>query len=89
MGTNHRNKPGIEKNRRSCCQNIMVKKDWKTSILLLPDNATDVSTLRVYFTTTFLHQNSFLVLSYPFLVSVHFTHPSLLVVNFHRKNFDN
>ena len=61
MGLKNGQKQGRDENtrRRSCCREVVVKKDWKTTILLLPDLifATEV-VLQSFFTTTFLQRDS-------------------------------
>ena len=66
----------------------MVKKDWETTLLLLQklSQATEVVS-QSFFTTAYLQQDSLLCF-HPFLVSVLFSGPSRLALNFDIKFFN-
>ena len=72
-------KEGMNTTRLSCYRKVMVKKGWKTTLLLLLDLsfAPEIE----LFTTNFLHQDSLPVFSFLPCVCA-FSGPSLLALNF-------
>ena len=74
--------------RLSCYRKVVVKKDWKTTtVLLLPDCATHIEESSSPSLPRFFCSRIVFLCYHPCLVSVLFTGPSLLVVNLYRKFF--
>ena len=66
---------------------IHIKKDWKTTLLLLSDYAIGVELSSSLSLPQPLYSRRVFLCFHPFLVSVPFTGPSKIVVNIYRKFF--
>ena len=87
MGLEKVQKQGRDENTRrlSCCRKVVVKKDWKNTLHLLHIQATEVDqSSRLSLRRLSCSRIVFLCF-HPFFVSVHFTGPSLLTLNFTKK----
>ena len=76
-----------ENTRLSCYRKVVVKKDWKTTLLLLPDLlfATEIEYSSSLTLPRLLCSRIALLYFHPFLVSVLFSGPSLLALHFYKK----